>query len=108
MKRSVLILLLVFAVACTKEQVDQTAHAIDRSKEISLRTQLKQIRGAIEAFRNDQGRCPTSLAELQPQYMVNIPADPVTGTGTTWVYSNCEVKSGAPGKGSDGTEYSSW
>jgi general secretion pathway protein G len=89
----------------------------DKAKETVLHENLAALRDSIDHFRADQGRYPQSLDELvQKRYLRDIPLDPVSQSRTTWtveppadgtpgVYN---VRSGAKGKGKDGTDYSSW
>ncbi|WP_244807778.1 type II secretion system protein [Caballeronia zhejiangensis] len=89
----------------------------DKAKETVLHQNLAAMRDSIDRFRADQGRHPQSLDELvQKRYLREIPIDPVAGNRTAWtteppadgtpgVYN---VRSGAKGKGKDGSDYSAW
>ena len=94
-------------------------HSVERSREAVLRQDLSTMRDAIDKFRADLGRYPTSLAELaQKRYLRKVPPDPITDSVTTWVVvpppdSNTpdavyDVHSGAPGKSLDNEIYESW
>jgi general secretion pathway protein G len=92
--------------------------SLDRSKEAVLKENLHQMREAISRYYADKGRYPESLDTLAAdKYLRRVPLDPITESNATWqivqpqdaqkggVY---DVKSGAPGKGADGSEYSQW
>jgi general secretion pathway protein G len=92
--------------------------SVDRSKEAVLRQNLNQMRDAISRYYADKGKYPESLDSLAAdKYLRKVPTDPITESTTTWqvmrpddpqkggVY---DVKSGAPGKGLDGSEFSQW
>ena len=92
--------------------------SLERAKEAALRTNLRQLREAIDRHRADTGRLPESLQVLaDKRYLRAIPLDPVTDQSGTWqvvphpdgvtpgVY---DVHSGAPGTGRDGSAMSSW
>ena len=92
--------------------------SVDKSKEAVLKENLNQMRDAISRYYADKGKYPESLDSLAAdKYMRKVPLDPITDSTTTWqivrpddpqkggVY---DVKSGAPGKGRDGNEFSQW
>ncbi|MFT7775425.1 type II secretion system protein [Roseateles sp.] len=109
---------------------------IDRSREVTLRHDLKVMRDAIDKFAADKGRYPSTLPELVALgYLSSIPVDPMTGSAVTWLTSPPtaalvswqsgmpptvpapegaalagvgDVHSTATGLGSDGTPYASW
>jgi general secretion pathway protein G len=92
--------------------------SIDRSREAVLKENLFQIRDAIGKYHADKGRYPESLQALATeQYLRKVPVDPVTQSEITWVVVPIpgtetagvfDVKSGAQGKGVDGSEFSTW
>lgn len=92
--------------------------SIDRSKEVVLRENLYQLRDAIGKYYGDKGRYPESIEALATEkYLRKVPLDPVTESAATWIAVPPEdaqkggvfdVRSGAPGKSSDGTEYGTW
>lgn len=92
--------------------------SIDRSKEAVLKENLYQMREAISRYHADRGRYPESLDSLiADKYLRKVPLDPVTESAATWIVVAPEdpqkggvydVRSGAPGKGRDGTEYAQW
>lgn len=91
---------------------------IERTKETVLRENLHRMRDAIDKFHGDHGRYPNELKELVTRkYLRQIPPDPVTDSDKTWVVvapatagigKVADVRSGAKGKGRDGTPYGSW
>ena len=92
--------------------------SIDRSKEAVLKENLYQLRDAIGKYHADKGRYPDTLEALAAdKYLRKVPLDPITDSAATWIVVPPEdaqkggvfdVKSGAPGKGSDGSEYALW
>jgi hypothetical protein len=50
----------------------------------ALHDSLATMRKAIDNFHADHKRHPRSLDELVPNYIRRIPADPVTGSTTSW------------------------
>ncbi len=98
--------------------------SIDRTKETALRQNLSTMRDAIDKFQGDTGLFPETLDQLvSKRYLRAIPVDPITESSTTWqivpppessdskdskktgVY---DVKSGAPGKARDGSNFQEW
>jgi len=92
--------------------------SLDRSKEVVLKENLYQMRDAIGKYYGDKGKYPASLEALaSDRYLRNVPLDPITESATTWQVVAPEdpqkgavfdVRSGAPGKALDGTEFSTW
>ena len=92
--------------------------SIDKSKEAVLKENLHQMREAINRYHADRGRYPETLEALaSDKYLRKVPLDPITESAASWVELRPEnpeqsgvydVRSGAPGKGLDGTEYSRW
>ena len=92
--------------------------SLDRSKEAVLKENLYQMRDAISKYYADKGKYPESLDSLMTdKYLRKVPVDPITESAATWVAVPPEdpqkggvfdVKSGAPGKATDGTEFSAW
>jgi general secretion pathway protein G len=95
--------------------------SVDNAREASLRTSLNVMRDAIDKYLGDRGRYPESLDQLvQRGYIRQIPQDPVTGRNDSWQMlppppdSNvpgggmADVRSGATGKGQDGTPFNAW
>jgi general secretion pathway protein G len=92
--------------------------SIDKSKEAVLKENLNQMRDAISRYYADKGKYPDSLDALAAdKYLRKIPLDPITESSSTWLIVQPEdpqkggvydVRSGAPGKAKDGTEFSQW
>ncbi|MDT8997655.1 prepilin-type N-terminal cleavage/methylation domain-containing protein [Paucibacter sp. APW11] len=99
---------------------------LDHARDVALRHDLQALRLAIDQFHADQGRYPKALDELVVQhYLRALPIDPITGRADSWVLIQAQartdvasglqagtgirdVRSGAPGRGSDGTAYAQW
>ena len=113
-------LLVVMAIVATllTLAVPRYFVSIDRSREAVLKENLWQIRDAIGKYHADKGRYPESLQVLATeQYLRKVPIDPVTQSEMTWVVVPVpgtetagvfDVRSGAPGKSTDGTEFATW
>jgi general secretion pathway protein G len=114
-------LLVVMAIVATllTIAVPRYFKSVDRSREAVLKENLFQIRDAIGKYHADKGKYPDSLQALATeQYLRKVPLDPVTQSETTWVVvpipgaidvlAVFDVRSGAPGKAVDGTEYATW
>jgi general secretion pathway protein G len=92
--------------------------SLDRSKEAVLKENLYQIRGAIDKFYGDKGKYPETLdALVSDKYLRSLPQDPITESSASWVTvppqdpqkgGVFDVKSGAQGMASDGTNYADW
>ncbi len=97
---------------------------IQRSRAVVLRENPNVMRDAIDKFHADRGRYPDALGGLATRrYLRSVPVDPVTDSKETWIVvppaavasaavtasgGVYDVKSGAPGRGADGTPYESW
>ncbi len=106
-----------------------------RSKEASLKGDLKLMRNAIELFHNDTGAWPAATSDLavttaptagkdnagaaktitagdyKGPYMQTVPTDPVGGAAFTYSITSPtvgKVSSSTSGNGLDGTAYSTW
>ncbi|MBV6457204.1 MAG: hypothetical protein HONBIEJF_00311 [Fimbriimonadaceae bacterium] len=106
-----------------------------RSKEASLKSNIKLCRNAVELFHNDTGAWPSALSDLtgssapaagkdaagaaksitasdyKGPYLQSVPTDPVSGAAFTYSVTSPtvgKVTSSASGNASDGTAYSSW
>ena len=113
-------LLVVLAIIATllTIAVPRYYSSLDRSKEAVLKENLYQLRDAIGKYYADKGKYPETLDALATdKYLRKVPLDPITDSATTWVPVPPEdpqkggvfdVKSGAQGKGLDGTEFSMW
>ena len=113
-------LLLVLAVIATLLTIAVPRYwaSLDRSKEAVLKENLYQMRDAIGKYYGDKGKYPETLEALaSDKYLHKIPLDPITESATTWIpvpppdpqkTGVYDVKSGAPGKALDGTEFATW
>jgi general secretion pathway protein G len=64
---------------------------IERSKEAALRTDLRDMREAIQNYTRDKEAAPTSLDDLvSAQYIARVPNDPVTGQ-PDWNVDQCDM-----------------
>jgi len=106
-----------------------------RSKEASLKGDLKLLRNAVELFHTDTGAYPAAVTDLadiaapaagkDPQgnsYSINgpdwhgpyvrvVPNDPISGAAFTYSTTSPtvgNVTSSASGDGLDGTAYNTW
>ena len=113
-------LLVVMAIVATllTLAVPRYFISVDRSKEAVLKENLFQMRDAIGKYHADKNRYPESLQALATeQYLRKVPLDPVTESDTTWVVIPVpgletagvfDVRSGAQGKATDGSEFATW
>jgi len=92
--------------------------AVDKSKTLVLKENLRSIRVCIDRYYADRGAYPESLAELvELRYLKSIPVDPVLDSDQQWVLIPpdtrerghvADVKSGASGNAPDGEPYASF
>ena len=113
-------LLVVMAIVATLLTIAVPRYfvSIDRSREAVLKENLFQIRDAIGKYHADKGKYPESLQTLATeQYLRKVPIDPVTQSEMTWVVVPVpgsetagvfDVRSGAPGRSTNGTEFATW
>jgi general secretion pathway protein G len=127
-----LIVIIIIAVLAAIA-IPKFSNSSQRSKESSLRANLKLVRNAIDLFRADTGAFPANMAGLTTSttaglsaaaaactiaatdwrgpYLQAIPVDPVSGSAMTYGTAAADVgtvKSSATGNGLDGTAYSTW
>lgn len=106
---------------------------IDRARESVLKDDLATFRRLIDQYHSDRGTYPDSLDELVSlRYLREIPVDPITDRRDSWLVvapaqlaselppaagpvnvdaprgNVADVRSGAPGTGSDGRPYAQW
>ena len=96
---------------------------VTRAKEAVLKEDLFRMRDAVDQFHADRGEYPAGLQDLVGGgYLRSVPADPFTGTNSTWETVSSEfdptdptalpgvfdVRSGAVGQAIDGTVYADW
>ena len=93
-------------------------NSLDNSKEAVLRENLATTRQALDKYFGDNGKYPDKLDDLVARkYLRSLPMDPMTDSATSWTIISPEeadkgvvldIKSAAPGKGRDGSEYKDW
>lgn len=103
--------------------IPQLFDATQRAEEAVLRRDLFIMRDAIDQYYADRGEYPRRLNDLADNaYVREIPEDPLTKSRDTWVVKLVDwelldegerpgiwdVRSGAPGPGLNGIEYSEW
>ncbi len=94
---------------------------VQRAREVTLRTNLVEMRRMIDRYASDKGRFPQSADDLvRDGYLREIPVDPITGsndwrfdTGTDPNFSQntqgiTDVHSSSSEISSEGTPYSEW
>ena len=113
-------LLVVFAIIALLLTIAVPRYytSLDRSKEVVLKENLWQMRDAIGKYYADKGKYPESIDALaSDKYLRSVPLDPITESAATWQIVRPEdpqkdgvydVRSGAPGKAINGTEYAQW
>jgi len=117
-----LIVMTIIGILATAA-VPQLFDATQRAEEAVLRRDLFIMRDAIDQFYADRGEYPQRLNDLSTNaYVREIPEDPITKSRDTWVVKLVDwelldegerpgiwdVRSGAPGAGLNGIEYSEW
>ncbi len=89
--------------------------SVDRAKTAALKENLTVIRDAIDKHFADTGKYPDNLEALvTAKYLRKLPVDPLTERTDTWVVvpptdtkigGVYDIKSGAPGRSSDGKAF---
>jgi general secretion pathway protein G len=97
--------------------------SVTRANEAALKTDLFQMREALDQYYADKNKYPASLSVLvEDKYLRAIPVDPFTRSADTWqeILSEPEpgnplaeqgvqdVKSGSDRDSMDGSKYSEW
>jgi prepilin-type N-terminal cleavage/methylation domain-containing protein len=103
--------------------IAQYRNSVRRAEEATLKTDLFQMRDAIDQYYADKGKYPATLEALVSDgYIRKIPIDPITKAADTWETVPAEadpgnpsaepgvynVKSGATGTSMEGNPYSEW
>ena len=93
-------------------------HSVEKSKEAVLHDNLALTRQVLDKYYGDNGKYPDNLGDLvSKKYLRMAPYDPITESTTSWLIIAPEdadkgavydIKSGAPGKSLDGSEYKDW
>jgi general secretion pathway protein G len=112
-----LVVMAVLAVLLTLA-VPRYFGSVEKSKETVLRENLVLVRDALDKFYTDNGKYPAALEDLvAKKYLRRVPVDPITDSSVSWIViapddpdkgAIFDIKSGAPGVGSDGTPYRDW
>ena len=92
--------------------------SIDKSREVVLADNLRNVRQVLDQYYGDTGRYPDSLEQLvEKKYLRALPVDPLTESDTTWTIVPPEdstkggvynIRSGAPGNDRSGKPYADW
>lgn len=92
--------------------------SIDKSKEVVLADNLRNVRQVLDQYYGDTGRYPDTLEQLvEKKYLRAMPVDPVTDSETSWIIVPPEdgskggvynIRSGAPGNDRSGKPYADW
>jgi general secretion pathway protein G len=113
-------LMVVLAIIATLLSIAAPRYvgSLERSKEAVLKEDLYQLRDAIAKYYGDKGRYPESIDALAAErYLRRVPVDPITDSSLTWLtFASADaeqrgvfdVRSGAPGRASDGSAYVDW
>jgi general secretion pathway protein G len=117
-----LVVLALISVLATMAMA-QYRNGVVHAREAVLKTDLFQLRDAIDQYYADKGQYPTSLDALVSEgYMRKVPVDPITGAADSWQTVPSEpdpnnptapigigdVKSGSDQTALDGTKYAEW
>ncbi len=113
-----LLVVLVVLAVLTALVAPRYIERVDQARDTVLKQNITGLRTAIDQFYRDKARYPTSLNELVTErYIRAVPVDPITQSADTWVLippkdskdkEVFDVKSGAPGRAMDGTDYANW
>lgn len=92
--------------------------SIDKSKEVVLADNLRNVRAVIDQYYGDTGRYPDTLDQLvEKKYLRALPVDPITESSASWIVVAPDdgskggvynIKSGAPGNDRGGKPYAEW
>jgi general secretion pathway protein G len=102
--------------------IAQYRNSVRRAQEAVLKTDLFQMRDAIDQYYADKGKYPALEALVTDGYLRKLPVDPFTQSADTWTTVPAEpdpanpssdpgvynVKSGATGTSMEGNPYSEW
>jgi general secretion pathway protein G len=93
-------------------------HTVANARETVLKQDLFVLREAIDKYLADLNQYPDTLAALvDKKYVKAVPIDPFTRSNETWMLVPSDdperqgirdIHSGAPDRGADGTEVTSW
>jgi general secretion pathway protein G len=93
-------------------------NSVEKSKEAVLHQNLALTRQVLDKYYSDNAKYPDSLDDLvSKRYLRSPPYDPITESATTWLIippdtpekgGVFDIKSGAPGKALDGSDFKDW
>lgn len=97
----------------------QYFRSLDRSRESTLKQNLRATREAIDRYYGDLGRYPEAIEDLvTKRYLRSVPVDPITESTDTWVAvappegvvagKLYDLRSGATGRAQDGSVFAEW
>lgn len=113
-------LLVVMAIIATLLSIAAPRYfnSVEKSKEAVLHQNLVLTREALDKYYGDNGKYPDSLDDLvSKKYLRSLPVDPIANASTAWLIvppdttekgGVFDIRSGAPGKARDGSEYKDW
>jgi general secretion pathway protein G len=113
-------LLVVLAIIATLLTIAVPRYfgSLQKSKEAVLKEDLFQMRDAIAKYYGDHAKYPESMETLAAErYLRKVPVDPLTESNASWLIlapadpdkgGVYDVRSGAPGRASDGSAYVDW
>ncbi|MGV0983640.1 MAG: type II secretion system protein [Limnohabitans sp.] len=113
-------LLVVFAIVALLSSIAVPKYfsSLQKSRESVLRYDLSVMRESIDKYFSDNGSYPESLQQLvEKRYLKSIPKDPIAQANDLWVVvppidglpgSVYDIKSGAQGQASDGSNFADW
>ena len=92
--------------------------SIDKSKEVVLADNLRNVRQVLDQYYGDTGRYPESLQQLvEKKYLRALPYDPIAESDALWIIVAPEdgakggvydLHSGAAGNDRSGKPYADW
>jgi general secretion pathway protein G len=92
--------------------------SIDKSKEVVLADNLRNVRQVLDQYYGDTGRYPDSLEQLvEKHYLRALPYDPIAESDATWIIvppedsskgSVYNIRSSAAGNDRSGRPYADW
>jgi general secretion pathway protein G len=117
-----MLVVLSLIMILTSVAMTQYRNSVQAAKEGALRSNLYQMRDAIDQYYADKNKYPESLETLvSERYMRSVPKDPITNTtdwqtipadaepGTTSTTAGIyEIKSSSADSALDGSHYSDW
>jgi general secretion pathway protein G len=118
-----LLVVLMLIVILATMGMTQYRSSVVHAKEAVLKSDLFQMRDAIDQYYADKGQYPSAIdALVSDGYLRKLPEDPFTKSSTTWQTVPAEpdpnnptaepgvfdIKSGSDGTALDGSKYADW